>query len=71
MSNPLVFPYAQNLILVKLILVNCLGFSTSLETVFTLYYHIWTQDSPMFPLTVAGETGYYIYIDQGGSKLKV
>ena len=43
--------------------------STLLETVFSVFNHIWTQDIPVFPLTFGGKTGPYI--DRGGSKLKV
>ena len=42
--------------------------STLLETVVFVFDHLWTQDSPMFPLTFGGKAGPYI--DQGGSKLK-
>ena len=43
--------------------------STLLETVPFVVDHLWTQDSPMFPLTVGGKTGPHI--DQGGSELNV
>ena len=66
--------YAQTLIVVALIVVNCaLNLSsclTLLKTVPFVFDHLWTQDSLIFPLTVGGKTGPY-YIDQGGSKLKV
>ena len=62
--------YAQTLMLVNIILVSCLGvFPILLETVFSGLGHLWTQDSPMFPLTVGGNTGPYI--DQGGLTLNV
>ena len=38
-------------------------------TIFNVVYNLWTQDSPIFPLTCGGKTGPYI--DQGGSKLEV
>ena len=44
-------------------------FSTLLETVPFVFEQLWTQDSPIFPLTFGGKTGPYI--DQGGSTLKV
>ena len=43
--------------------------STLLEAVFSVFYHIWTQDNPNVPLLFGGKTG--TYIDQGGSHLKV
>ena len=62
--------YAQTLILVKLIVVNLFScFSTLLETLWSVFDHLWTQDSPICPLTVGGQT--IPYIDQGWSKLKV
>ena len=39
-----------------------------LETVPFVFDHLWTQDSPIFPLTVGGKTGPYI--EQGGSRLR-
>ena len=65
----LVKSYAQTLILLNLIVVTCLVSSTLLETVVFVFDHIWTQDSPMFSLTVGGKTGPYF--DQGGSTHKV
>ena len=44
-------------------------FSTLLETVASVFDHLWTQDSSFFPLTFDYKTEPYI--DQGGSKLKV
>ena len=44
-------------------------FSTLLETVPFVFYHLWTQDSPICPLTFCGKPGPYI--DQGGPKLRV
>ena len=41
--------------------------STLLETVASVFDHMWTQDSPIFPLTIGGKKGPYI--DQGGSDL--
>ena len=52
-----------------LIVVNLFGFSTLRETVFSVLDHLWTQDSPICPLIVGGETRPYI--DQAGSKLRV
>ena len=49
----------------NLIVVNCLGVVTLLETVCSTLDNIWTQDSPMFPLTVEHKMGHYI--DQGRS----
>ena len=40
----------QILILVKLLFVNLFIFSTLLETVPSVVDHLWTQDSPIFPL---------------------
>ena len=47
------------------------GFSvlTSIETVFSMFDHLWTQDSTIFLLTFGVETGPYI--DQGGLTLRV
>ena len=62
--------HAQTLILVNLLLVDCLGsLTTLLETVFSVFDHIWSQDSPTVPLTLGGKT--VPYIDQGGSTIKV
>ena len=61
--------YAQTLILVKLIVVNLFSFSTLLETVVSVFDHLWTQDSPSIPLPFDHKTGPYT--DQGGSTLKV
>ena len=49
--------------------VNLLGFSILLETVFSVLDHLWTHDSPIVPLAVGGKTG--LSIDQGGSTLEV
>ena len=64
--NPI---YAETLIVVDLMVVNCFSCSTLLETVFSFFDHLWTQDSPISPLTFGGKTGPNI--DQGGSTLKV
>ena len=66
---PLHSLYAQTLILVNLILVNCLGFFNFTRNGFSVFDHLLTQDSPIFYLTVCGETGPYI--DQGESTLRV
>ena len=42
---------------------------TLLETVFSVFDHLWTHDSLIVPLTVGGKTKPYI--DQGRSKLNV
>ena len=61
--------YAQLLIVVDLIVVVLLGLLALLETVFSVFDHLWTQASPIFPLAFGGKTGPYI--DQGRSKLRV
>ena len=61
--------YAQILILVKLTLVNCLSLFNFTRNGFSVVDHLWTQDSPIFPLTVGGKAG--LYVDQGASTIKV
>ena len=56
--------YAQTLIVVDLLVVNLFICLTLLETVPFVFDHLWTQDSPIIPLTFGGQTGPYI--DQGG-----
>ena len=52
--------YAQTLIVVGLIIVSLFGFSTLLETVFSVVDHLWTQDSTIVDLIVGGKAGHYI-----------
>ena len=64
--------YAQTLIIVNLSreLVQFVQlYSKRLSRVVSVFDHIWTQDSPIYPLTVGGKTGPDI--DQGWSTLKV
>ena len=51
---------ARTLIIVPLIVVvTCSVLWTLLETVVSVVDHIWTQDSPIAPLTFGGKTGPY------------
>ena len=52
--------YAQTLIVVDLIFVNLCICVTLLETVFSVVDHLWTEDSPICPLTFGGNTEPYI-----------
>ena len=61
--------YAQTLIVVAFIVVNLFSLFNFTRNGSLRFDHLWTQDSPMFRLTVGGKTGPYI--DQGGSTLKV
>ena len=61
--------YAQTSIVVALIVVNLFSLLILLETVPFVADHLWTQYSPIYPVTVGGETGPYI--EQGGSTCKV
>ena len=42
-----------------------MGFSTLLETVFSVFDHLWTQYSLICPLTVGGKTGQTYNFPQG------
>ena len=64
-----IYHYAQTLILVNLILVDCLGLFNCTQNGFLRVDHLWTQDNPICPLTVGGNTVHYI--DHGRSTLKV
>ena len=57
--------YAQTLIVVALIVVNLFSSFQLLETVPFVVDYLWTQDSPIFPLTFGGKT--VPDIDKGGS----
>ena len=61
--------YAQTLILVNAMVVNCFGLFNFIRNAFPLLYNLWTQDGPIFPLTFEDEMGPYI--DQGRSTTKV